>query len=324
MTIETPLTRLLGIRHPVVLAPMGAVSGGKLAAAVTRAGGLGLLGPGYLGADWIEREFAAAGNVGVGIGFITWHMARHREQFDSALAHKPRVVMFSFGDLAPFLPQARDAGAVCFAQVQDLAGAEAAARAGVDVIVAQGGEAGGHGAGRGTFALVPAIVDTVAPIPVLAAGGVADGRGLAAALMLGAAGVLVGTRFFASQEAMGHPAAKQRLVEGKGDETLRTTIFDTVRKIDWPQPYTGRALANDFSRRWHGREETLADAIEAENKRYLQAVDMGDVGTTVVWASEAVDLIRAIEPAEKILERIVAEAEATLKAGVRTVKETST
>ena len=110
---------------------------------------------------------------------------------------------------------------------------------------------------------MPAIVDAVAPIPVLAAGGIADGRGLAAALMLGAAGVLVGTRFFASHEALGHPAAKQRLVEGKGDETLRTTIFDTVRKIDWPHPYTGRALANDFSRRWHGREETLADAIEA-------------------------------------------------------------
>ena len=320
MAIETALTRLLGIRHPVVLAPMGAVSGGRLAAAVTRAGGLGLLGPGYLGADWIDREFAAAGNTAVGIGFITWHMARHREQLDTALAHKPRVVMFSFGDLAPFIPQVRDSGAFSFAQVQDLAGADAAAKAGVDVIVAQGAEAGGHGAGRGTFALVPAIVDAVAPIPVLAAGGIADGRGLAAALMLGAAGALVGTRFFASEEALGHSAAKQRLVEGKGDETLRTTIFDTVRKIDWPQPYTGRALANEFSRRWHGREETLADAIEAENERYLRAVEMGDVGTTVVWASEAVDLIRSIEPAEEILEGIVSGAETALKAGAGSIK----
>jgi nitronate monooxygenase len=322
MAIETALTRLLGIRHPVVLAPMGAVSGGKLAAAVTRAGGLGLLGPGYLGADWIEREFAAAGNTAVGIGFITWHMAQHREQLDTALAHKPRVVMFSFGDLAPFVPRVRDAGAVCFAQVQNLAGAEAAAKAGVDVIVAQGAEAGGHGAGRGTFALVPAIVDAVAPIPVLAAGGIADGRGLAGALMLGAAGVLVGTRFFASEEALGNPAAKQRLVEGKGDDTLRTTIFDTVRKIDWPRPYTGRALGNDFSRRWHGKEQALAGAVEAENKRYLQAVEQGDVSTTVVWASEAVDLIHAIEPAEKILERIVSEAEAALKTGAGTVRST--
>jgi nitronate monooxygenase len=320
VTIETPLTRLLGIRHPVILAPMGAVSGGKLAAAVTRAGGLGLLGPGYLGADWIEREFAAAGNTAVGVGFITWHMTRHPEQFASALAHGPKVVMFSFGDLAPFVPRARESGAICFAQVQDLAGAEAAARAGVDVIIAQGAEAGGHGAGRGTFALVPAIVDAVAPIPVLAAGGVADGRGLAAALMLGAAGVLVGTRFFASEEALGHPAAKQRLVEGKGDDTLRTTIFDAVRRIDWPRPYTGRALANDFSRRWHGKEQALAGAVETENKRYLQAVETGDVGTTVVWASEAIDLIRAIEPADRILERMVDEAEARLKTGYGTVR----
>lgn len=322
MAIETALTRLLGIRHPVLLAPMGAVSGGKLAGAVTRAGGFGLLGPGYLGADWIEREFAAAGNTAVGIGFITWHMAQHREQLDTALAHNPRVVMFSFGDLTPFVPRVREAGAVCIAQVQDLAGAEAAAEAGIDIIVAQGAEAGGHGAGRGTFALVPAIVDAVAPIPVLAAGGIADGRGLAAALMLGAAGALVGTRFFASEEALGHAAAKQRLVEGKGDETLRTTIFDTVRKIDWPEPYTGRALANAFSRRWHGNEETLADAIEHENRRYLHAVEQGDVETTVVWASEAVDLIRSIEPAEKILERIVSEAEALLKAGGRGVRLT--
>jgi nitronate monooxygenase len=316
MTIETALTRLLGIRHPVVLAPMGAVSGGKLAAAVTRAGGLGLLGPGYLGADWIEREFAAAGNTAVGIGFITWHMAGHMEQFETALAHKPRVVMLSFGDLTAFVPRIHDVGAKCFAQVQDLAGAEAAAKAGVDAIVAQGAEAGGHGAGRGTFALVPAIADAVAPVPVLAAGGVADGRGLAAALMLGAAGALVGTRFFASEEALGLPAAKQRLVEGKGDDTLRTTIFDAVRKIDWPRPYTGRALANAFSRQWHGHEQALAGAVESENKRYMQAAEKGDVETTVVWAGEAVDLIDAIEPAEKILERIVSEAEMRLKAGI--------
>ena len=320
MTIETALTRLLGIRHPVVLAPMGAVSGGKLAAAVTRAGGLGLLGPGYLGADWIEREFAAAGNTAVGIGFITWHMAQHQEQLEASLAHKPRVIMLSFGDLTPFVPRIREAGAKCFAQVQDLAGAEAAARAGVDVIVAQGAEAGGHGAGRGTFALVPAIVDAVAPIPVLAAGGIADGRGLAAALMLGASGVLVGTRFFASEEALGNPAAKQRLVEGKGDDTLRTTIFDAVRKIDWPRPYTGRALVNDFSRRWHGKEQALSGAVESENKRYMQAIEKGDVGTTVVWASEAVDLIHAIEPAERILERIVSEAEAQMKVGAGLAK----
>jgi nitronate monooxygenase len=315
MPITTPLTKLMGIAHPVILAPMGAVSGGRLAAAVSRAGGLGLLGPGYLGPDWIDKEFAAAGNRPVGIGFITWHMARYPAQFEAALAHKPPVVMLSFGDIAPFVPRIREIGAKCLAQVQSVADAIAAAEAGADVIVAQGSEAGGHGAQRGSFALLPAVVDAVGPLPVVAAGGVADGRGLAAALMLGASGVLIGTRFFASEEALGSSAAKQRLVEGKGDETVRTTIFDIVRKIDWPRPYTGRALANNFTRDWHGQEADLADRLERENARYVAAAEKGDTSTTVVWASESVDLINRIEPAEEILRRIVTEAEELLRRG---------
>src|SRR5262249_59654265 len=104
MALATELTRRLDIRHPILLAPVGAVSGGRLAAAVTRAGGLGLLGPGYFGPDWIEQQFEAAGNTPVGIGFITWHMAKHPANFETALAHGPRVVMLSFGDPAPFIP----------------------------------------------------------------------------------------------------------------------------------------------------------------------------------------------------------------------------
>jgi len=313
MTITTALTKLFDITHPIILAPMGAVSGGQLAAAVGRAGGLGLLGPGYLGVDWIEREFAAAGNAAVGIGFITWHLARHPEQLDAALTHRPPAIMLSFGDPAPFIPHIKKTGAKCLVQVQTVADAASAARAGADIIVAQGAEAGGHGAGRGTLALVPAIADAVSPTPVVAAGGIADGRGLAAALMLGAAGVLIGTRFFASQEALGNPAIKQRLVEGKGDETLRTSVFDLVRKIDWPKAFSGRALANDFTRQWHGREKMLAQQVEAESARYAAAVEKGDVSTMVTWASEAIDLIDRIEPADVILRRIVEGAERHLR-----------
>ncbi len=315
MAIVTTLTKLLGIAHPVILAPMGAVSGGRLAAAVARGGGLGLLGPGYFGADWIEGEFAAAGNRPVGIGFITWHMARHPEQFEAAIAHRPPVVMLSFGDIASFVPRIREIGAKCLAQVQSVTDAVLAAKAGADVIVAQGSEAGGHGAQRSSFALLPAVVDAVSPVPVVAAGGVADGRGLAAALMLGASGVLIGTRFFASEEALGSAAAKQRLVDCTGEETLRTTIFDIVRKIDWPKPYTGRALANDFTRQWHGQEAALAGRVGPENARYLAAAERGDTSTAVVWAGEAIDLIDRIEPAEEILKRIVAEAERHLRHG---------
>lgn len=313
MAIATALTKLLGIQAPIIGAPMGAVAGGKLAAAVTRAGGLGLLGPGYFGPDWIEREFAAAGNTPVGIGFITWHLQKNPDRLEAGLAHKPPVVMFSFGDLSTILPKVKATGAKCLAQVQTVKDAIAAARAGADVIVAQGSEAGGHGAHRGGFALLPAVVDAVAPVPVIAAGGVADGRGLAAALMFGAAGALVGTRFFASQEALGHDAVKQRLVDGKGDDTVRTTIFDIVRKVDWPKPWDGRALVNDLTRQWHGREDELGRNVESENARYLAAAQKNDPATMVVWASEAVDLIDKIEPAEAILQRIVSEAERHLR-----------
>jgi nitronate monooxygenase len=315
MEFRTPITDLLGIRHPILLAPMGAVSGGALAAAVSRAGGLGLLGPGYDDEAWIEREFAAADGVPIGIGFITWHLARHPDRLRAALAHKPVAVMLSFGDPAPFVPPIRAAGARLVVQVQTLADARAAAALGADIVVAQGAEAGGHGAKRATLPLVPAVVDAIAPTPVVAAGGIADGRGLAAALVLGAAGVLVGTRFYASREALGH-AAKARLVDDGGDATLRTTVFDLVRGLDWPSRFTGRALANRVSERWHGREPELQAQIAEEQKSYTAAAQVGDVARAVVWASEAIDLIRDLPPAAEIVERMASEAGAALERGL--------
>jgi nitronate monooxygenase len=313
---RTALTELLGIRHPIILAPMGAVSGGALAAAVSRAGGLGLIGAGYDDAEWIEREFAAAQGAPVGIGFITWYLRRDPDRLRVALARKPVAVMLSFGDPEPFIAPIRAAGAKLILQVQTLADARAAAALGADVVVAQGAEAGGHGAKRGTLPLVPAVVDAIAPTPVAAAGGIADGRGLAAALVLGAAGVLAGTRFYASREALGHAAAKTRLVEGAGDATLRTTVFDLVRGYDWPTRFTGRALQNRLSERWHGREAELQAQVADERERYYAAAAVGDVSSAVVWASEAIDLIRDLRPAGEIVERMVSEAGAALERGL--------
>jgi len=312
MAIETAITRLFGIEHPVLLAPMGMVSGGALAAAVTNAGGLGLLGAGYGNADWLGEQFQAAGNARVGVGFITWSLAQQPALLDLALERSPAAVMLSFGDPVPFLDKIKRAGAIAICQVQSVAQAREAAAAGADLIVAQGGEAGGHGATRGTLALVPAVVDAVAPLPVAAAGGIADGRGLAAALMLGAEGVLIGTRFYAAEEALGWPAAKQRIAEAAGDDTLRTTIFDIARGYDWPDQYTGRAIVNRFARDWHGREQALVGAAEAERARYAEAAAKGDVETIVVFAGEAVDLIDAVRPAAEIVARLVGEAEALL------------
>lgn len=316
MTLRTRLTERLGIRHPVLLAPMGFVSGGALAAAVSAAGGLGLIGGGYADPDWLEREFAAAGNQPVGCGFITWALAGQPASLDRALSHSPAAVMLSFGDASPFIARIKRAGALAICQVQSLGQAREALAQGADIIVAQGSEAGGHGARRATLPLVPAVVDLVAAsgrdVPVVAAGGIVDGRGLAASLMLGADGALMGTRFLAAEESLSSPAAKARIIAAGGDDTLRTTVFDIVRGYDWPQEYTGRALANYFSETWHGREAALVEAGESARAGYAAAAAAGDADTAVVFAGEGIDLIHEVEPAGIILDHVIGEAEAAL------------
>lgn len=192
-------------------------------------------------------------------------------------------------------------------QIQSVEQAKEALNHGADVLIAQGGEAGGHGVSRGTFALVPAVCDVAGDVPVAAAGGVADGRGLAAALMLGASGVLVGTRFYATQEAAGLQSAKEAICGASGDRTIRSTIFDIARKNVWPAPYTGRVLQNEFSERWRGREPELMQRHD-EADRYAEARASGDFRTAAVIAGEAADLIRDIPSARSVVEGMVAEA----------------
>ena len=214
-----------------------------------------------------------------------------------------------------FCPKIRRAGALAFCQIQTLAQARAVLMQGADIIVAQGTEAGGHGGGRSTLPLVPAVVDMVASlgrdVPVVAAGGIADGRGLAAALMLGAEGLLMGTRFYIASESLASPAAKARVVAASGDDTLRTTCFDVARGYRWPNEYTGRAVRNRFTEAWHGREEALA-RNEDERARYADAATRGNPEIAVVFAGEGIDLIHAVEPAAVILDRVIREAEAAL------------
>ena len=216
MAIHTALTDTLDIRHPVLLAPMDLVADGKLAAAVSSAGGFGILGGGYGDETWLKKELDVAGKARVGVGFITWSMARQPRLLDVTLERKPAAVMLSFGDPAPHADRIKRAGALLICQVQTAAMAKDAVAKGADIIVAQGTEGGGHGGSVSTMPLVPAIVDAVGnSVPVVAAGGIADGRGLAAALMLGAIGVLLGTRFYASSEAAGH-VGRQEADRGGG------------------------------------------------------------------------------------------------------------
>jgi nitronate monooxygenase len=316
MGIRTPFGEQFGLTYPIVLAPMAAVSGGRLAAAVSNAGGLGLVGGGYGDPDWLEAQLPVVRDGtshSWGIGLITWIANRHIVEL--ALRFQPHVFFLSFGDPRPFAPMIKDAGCVLICQVQDVDAAIQAKAAGADVIVAQGTEAGGHGALRATLPLVPAVADAVAPTPVLAAGGIADGRSLAAALLLGAQGAVIGTRFFACEESLGLPAAKQRICAAKGGDTVRTRIFDVVRGYAWPAAFTGRALRNRFTAQWAGREEALAQVAERERPGYQAAAAAGDFDTAVVFAGEAVDLIHDVPSAAELVRRIGVGAEARLKAG---------
>lgn len=313
MAISTALTRKLGLQHPVLLAPMGAVSGGALAAAVSRAGGLGLIGGGYGDPIWLAEQFAAAGNEAVGAGFITWSLAKQPDLLDMALQRRPRAMLLSFGDLRPFAAKIKSQGVPLIAQVQTVAQAREAVAEGADIVVAQGTEAGGHGGTRATLPLVPAVVDALGDVPVVAAGGIADGRGLAAALMLGAAGVMCGTVFYATAEALAHPNAKRAVAEGSGDATERGTAVDIVRGYSWPPAWNIRTLTNSFTRQWRGQEETLRRNLAAEQARYMAARDAGDMTVAATIAGEAVDLVRGVETAEAVINRIVSEAESLLR-----------
>jgi nitronate monooxygenase len=314
--LPTALTEMFGLEHPIVLAPMGGVSGGRLAAAVSNAGGLGLVGGGYGDPAWLRTELSRIKEETSrpwGVGLITW--AVDTGVVELVLGYRPHALMLSFGDPRPHGVVIKAAGCKLICQVQDLYGAQLAVEAGADIIVAQGTEAGGHGGGRSTLPLVPAVADVVAPMPVVAAGGIADGRGLAAVLMLGAHGALIGTRFYASVEALGHDHAKRRIVLAHGDEAGRTTVFDIVRELAWPAPYTGRGLRNRFIERWHGRERELSAALDVERGPYQTATREGDIDTAVVWAGEAVDLILSVERAATLVQRISAQAEQQLILG---------
>ena len=291
-----------------MLAPMDIVADGRLAASVSRAGGFGIIGGGYGDEAWLTREMDAAGDARVSVGFITWSMAREPRLLDLALERRPPAIMLSFGDVEPHAGKIKRAGALMICQVQTVEQAKDAIANGADILVAQGAEGGGHGIARGTFALVPAVVDVARGVPVAAAGGVADGRGLAAALMLGADGVLMGTRFYATNEAAGADAAKDRIVVATGDQTIRSILFDIVRSNVWPAPYSGRLLRNSFSERWRGREAELMQHQAGEAARYAKARAAGDFDTAGVIAGEAVDLVTEILPAADVIERMVTDA----------------
>lgn len=305
VAIHSALTTFLGIQHPLVLAPMGGASGGRLAAAVSNAGGLGLVGASYGDPDWMAQQLPLMQNLDKpwGIGLVMFTVAKRFELLHLALDYGPDVVALSFGDVRPFVGPIHQANAKVIVQVHDVDQALYALDAGADALIVQGAEAGGHSLRRSSMPLFPAVRDAVGEdVILIGTGGIADGRGMAAAMALGMDGVMMGTRFLASDEALPSERVKSRLVHAVASDTVRTRIFDDVRGISWPAEYSGRAIANHFSESWVGNEKAFSAAIDQLLPQYEQALAEDDIGTKAIWAGEVADLIKDVQPAHSIVE----------------------
>jgi nitronate monooxygenase len=316
--IKTPLTRWFDLTTPVIGAPMAGVAGGALARAVSLGGGLGTIGiSGRHSADFLTEQCAipAASEVPFGVGLMVWTLADRPDLLEATIAAQPSLVSVSFGDPGPYVGPLHDAGIAVAAQVNTVADARRALDAGVDVLVAQGTEAGGH---TGHRALLP-LLQEILPLtdrPVVAAGGIASGHAMAAALVAGAAGVWVGTALLSCTEGLNSAAARERVREATGEETVLTRAFDIAEGIAWPERWPGRALVNDFSRVWHGREAELVDDADAR-QLVVDGRRTGDPTTAPVYAGEAVGLVRTERSATDVVHELDAEAEKALRGAAR-------
>lgn len=288
----------------------------RLAAAVSEAGGLGMIGGTTIGgAEWLVSQIRIARDSTerpFGVGFIS-HLPNTRELMDAALREGVRIIAHSFADPAPFIDAAHDSGAIVLCQVRTVEEARRAASAGVDVVTAQGTEAGGHTGLVSTLPLVPAVVDAVAPVPVIAAGGIGDGRGIAAALMLGAEGVWIGTRFLATDECGVSDAYKARVIASTGNDTVLTDLFDLAIGMKWPEGVSGRAIRNKFVERWESREDELR-TWAAEHREEYRGVELDvEIAEKAVWAGESAGFVTGSESAADVVTSLVASAVKALR-----------
>jgi nitronate monooxygenase len=328
-SLNTRFTQRFHLSTPIALAPMALATGGALAAACAQAGALGLVGGGYGDLAWTQREYNLATELlkteapchaRLGCGFITWKLDENAEALDWVLTQKPCAIMLSFGDPRPYAARIAAAGAQLICQVQRLDQVAHAIEAGASVIVAQGGEAGGHGAnaleGRSTFTLVPEIADYLAAHSpntlLLAAGGVADGRGLAAALMLGADGVLIGSRLWATTESLAAQGAKTQATLTSGDGTARSQVFDILRRKNWPAPFDFRAIRNDLHRSLEGDVGALKANPDEARASYDSGVKSGDFSRAHATVGEAVGLIADVPYANEVIVRMTQQAQELL------------
>jgi nitronate monooxygenase len=309
--LSTAWSESMGLRVPIVNAPMGGVAGGRLAAAVTAAGGLGMVGMGSAGSTSALTTELPHVREKFGIGLVDWVIRKEPELLDAALAAQPVLLSVSFGTDLSWVRRAHDAGIATATQVYNSVEAQRAQDAGIDVLVARGSEGGGHGdATIGTLPLLDTVLD-VATVPVLAAGGIASARSLAAVLAAGASGAWLGTVLSACPEALTTEASRRALVAARETDTISTRVFDIVRGLPWSKRFPSRVLRNDFVARWSGHEDALADSSDAERELAV-ATAADDRRTAPVDAGQGVGMVTDVAPVGEVIERLCAGAEQLL------------
>jgi NAD(P)H-dependent flavin oxidoreductase YrpB (nitropropane dioxygenase family) len=315
--IHTRLCDLLGIRHPIVLGGMGAAAVPKLVAAVSNSGGFGTLGTTALRGEQIAaaaRTIREATDRPFGINHLLFRM--NDEDYAQTLSVRPNAVAFAWAnkeqDLRSYFDRAHEAGIKAMYMAPTVPEAVRAASAGADLIIAQGSEGGGHVGWMATMVIVPMVVSAVAPVPVLAAGGIADGRGVAAALALGADGALIGTRFLATPEAPLHANFKQAIVDSDGHDTVLTEIHDLASGHVWPGA-VARVQRNAVIERWIGREWALRQNRVEVSKALGKARQAGDVNNATLMFGQDAGLIDSVKPAAEIIQTMILEAEKIIR-----------
>jgi len=308
--LSTEWSRAMGLTAPIVNAPMGGVAGGALAAAVSRAGGLGMVGIGSTGsASRLTEQLAVLRDLDrpFGIGLVQWRVAGEPELLTTAIAAKPALLSVSFGTDFSWVGAARDAGIATAVQVGDLRSAERAVAAGADLLVARGAEAGGHGEPAvGTLPLLAEVLDHVS-VPVLAAGGVSSGRALAAVLAAGASGAWIGTAFCACTEALLPAAVRPAMLAAHDTDTICTRVFDVAQGYPWPSEFPERVLRNEFTETWQGREDELT-ADHPAVAGLAEAVAGDDYRFAPINAGQGVGMLREVRPAAEVIAAFTAEA----------------
>lgn len=315
--IHTRICDLLGIVHPIILGGMGTATTAPLVAAVSNAGGFGTLGTSAFNAATLDTEITSIRertDKPFGVNHLLFQI--NEDMFTVTLRAKPRVAAFAWArkdqNLQEYFQRAHDVGSRVMYMAGEVPEALRAADAGADVIVAQGTEAGGHVGWMASLPLLPMMVKAVAPLPVLCAGGIADGRGLAAALALGAEGVLLGTRFMATPEAPIHPNFKQAIVETDGHDTVLTEIPDLASQRVWPGAMS-RAQRNGFIERWAGREWALRQNASEVGRQVAAARAAGDINNAALSFGQDAGLIDSIKSVREVIQDIIGEAEDIIK-----------